>query len=151
MTTYLLTWNRDKWAWSDLQESINGLRRDGHRDERWSCGGTKKIGVGDRVFLIKLGQEPRGIVAAGYVTREPFEAEHWDKAKRDRGKRALYIEARFDTILDPELAVFPFERLMEPAYSGMHWTPQASGTTIPDTVATALETDWKAFVAALEQ
>jgi 5-methylcytosine-specific restriction protein A len=151
MATYLLTWNPEKWKWSELQESIRILRRNGFWLERWSCGGTKKIRNGDRVFLIKLGKEPRGIVASGTVVREPFEAEHWDNAKRAKGELALYIKAKLDTLLDPAIAMFPYERLMEPGYGGVRWTPQASGVTIPDAVAAVLEADWKAFVSQLEK
>ena len=40
------------------------------RDE-WSCGVTKTIEPGDRVFLIKLGKEPRGIVGSGRADSAP--------------------------------------------------------------------------------
>jgi 5-methylcytosine-specific restriction protein A len=149
MTAFLLTWNREKWAWSDLQQSIENVRRDGFSLERWSCGVTKRIALGDRVFLMKLGDEPRGIVGAGTVVTEPFEAEHWDAVKRASGKFALYIRAKFDVILDPDSEIFQFGRLSDPAFAGMHWAPQASGTTIPDIVAANLEDAWRSFVAQL--
>ena len=151
MSAYLLTWNPRRWDWHYLHQSIQTVKQNGFCLERWSCGVTKKIVVGDRVYLMRLGVDPRGIMAAGRVVREPFEAEHWDPAKRAKGIPALFIMAEFETILDPQRAIFHVGRLADAAYAGMNWTPQGSGVTIPDTIAAQLEKDWNAFVSAVDR
>ena len=65
MTTYLLTWNPSKWPWPELDDCIREIRATGHYRERWSCGRNRKIVEGDRVFLLRQGLEPRGIVGSG--------------------------------------------------------------------------------------
>ncbi|MDM8527083.1 hypothetical protein QUF58_02620 [Anaerolineales bacterium HSG24] len=80
MVTYLLTWNPSRWAWTDLQDNINEIKKKGFHLDTWSCGVTKKINPSDRVFLMKLGKdEPRGIVASGWATSSVFENEHWNE------------------------------------------------------------------------
>ncbi len=72
---YLFTWNPTRWDWNYLQ-SIAEVKENGYCTGRWSCGVTKKIKTGDRAFLIKLGEEPRGIVASGWVTSDIYEDKH---------------------------------------------------------------------------
>jgi hypothetical protein len=148
VTTYLLTWNPEQWPWKRLQKDILEAEKYGFHADSWSCGVTRKIVQGDRVFLIKLGKEPpRGIMASGLVTSEDvYPGPHWNPAARKEGKSALYIDVDFDTILDPYKKIFPRERLNSSIYSRMNWEPQASGRTISDDVAEQLERDWAHFL-----
>ncbi|MFN3492784.1 MAG: HNH endonuclease [Anaerolineales bacterium] len=142
MTTYLLLWNPKIWEWVDMQDDIAKVATSGFYEMRWSSGVTKKIKPDDRVFLMKLGVEPRGIVASGWATSDVRQNTHY----RDSTKKALYIHVRFDTILEPN-AVFPIEFLLNDTfYKKIHWTPQASGMSISDDVAEKLEKDWAKFI-----
>lgn len=144
-TTYLLTWNPARWNWDDLDECVAKVERTGSHREPWSCGVTKAMRRGERVFLMKLGQEPRGIVASGWVRSRVHKEPHWD-SKAPRGKTALYVDIEWDKILDPDKNIFHLAQLQGGVYSKMHWSPQASGVTIPDDVAEQLEKDWAEFL-----
>jgi 5-methylcytosine-specific restriction protein A len=147
MATYLLTWNPARSGqWENLEECVRAIEKHGYYKDSWSCGVTKKIRPDDRVFLIKLGAEPRGIVASGRAVSGVYEDKHWDKQARAKGKKALYIDVHFDTILDPEKWIFPRAWLDSGIYAKMHWEPQASGATIPDDIANQLERDWAQFL-----
>ncbi len=146
MTAYLLTWNPARWEWSYLQKSIAEVKTQGYCRERWGCGATKKIAPGDRVFLMKLGKEPRGIVASGWATTRVYEDLHWDETARRRGKTTLYVDVRFDTLLDPAVDIFPRAALNSGLYAGMNWEPRASGAAIPGDIAAQLEQDWAQFL-----
>ena len=145
MSTYLLTWVQENWSWQDLESDIEKFRRRGQLFEPWSCGVTKKIEVDDRLFLIKLGNEPRGIVASGWAASIPYLDDHWDPQKAEQGQKALYVGVKFDTILRPA-ECFPFRRLEDRIYSEMNWSPQASGVTIGNDIAAKLEDDWATFL-----
>jgi len=149
MATYLLTWNPKNYPWYDLHDCISRIKRNKACRYSWSCGSNKRIRKGDRLFLIRLGKEPRGIMASGWATSGVYPDIHWDEAKAIEGKRALYIKVRFDAILNPEKHIFPLSRLREGIYRRMHWTPQSSGVTISDEVAEQLEKDWSRFLSAI--
>jgi 5-methylcytosine-specific restriction enzyme A len=51
MSAFLLTWNPNRWNWTSIDESINELSETGKFVGRWSCGNTKRIQVGDRIFI----------------------------------------------------------------------------------------------------
>jgi len=143
MPTYLLTWNPKKWGWEHLHKSITQIHRKGFCAETWSVGVTKSISIGDRIFLIKLGKKPRGIVASGWVTSETFEDTHWG----DKTRIALYVNVHFDTITDVKQdEMLSIDKLQIGIYGKVNWSPQASGMSIPDDIAPQLEKEWANFL-----
>ena len=140
MATYLLTWNPGKWAWEDLAESSRKVKSGKSVSICWSCGNTKKIEEGDRVFILRQGIEPKGICASGIVIEGSFEDINWV------GHLSQYIECEFDTLLNPETdKILPRYILSEPPFSGVHWNTQRSGISIPDAIAVELEKLWALF------
>jgi 5-methylcytosine-specific restriction protein A len=148
MSTYLLAWNPDRWHWADLHNVIERVDIGEPVIKRWSCGSTRRIVRGDRVFLMRLGREPRGVFGSGTVVVEPYEDIHWDPEKADLGKIALFIQFQIDGLLDPEHEPILWrERLKSEApFSRMHWDTQMSGIRIPDEVANELEKVWYELV-----
>jgi 5-methylcytosine-specific restriction protein A len=144
MQTFLLTWNPRKSSWDKLDADYEHIREHGFLDAKRSCGRNKHLRVGDRVFLLRQGSEPRGIVASGSVmSSEPFIAEHWSK----RGRSALYVNARLDVLLHPDREpVCPRSRLNSGAMASVHWDTQSSGIKIPPDAAAELEELWRAFL-----
>lgn len=148
MKTWLFTWNQEKWDWTGLygyEELIEDIDQVGYAFSKWTCGTTKSISVGDRIFLVKLGSNPKGIVASGYAATEVFEGTHWDEDKKKAGKRARRIVIKLDKIKNYKSeAILPFDVLREigPNY---HWSTQSSGVSIPDDVAAQLETVWSTY------
>lgn len=147
MPTYLLTWNPVKWHWADLQECVDEAKARGYFDTDWSCGLSKGIEEGDRLFILRQGVEPRGIFGSGHATSGVFERPHWDTEKAAAGKAARYVRLRFDTLLNPEAEpILPREWLGRGPLAPMHWATQISGVTLPDEVAGALEGEWARFL-----
>lgn len=56
MATYLLTFSRKLWG-SEADEPVGRTLKKFKKGDRgwWSCGSTRKIQPGDRVFLMQLG------------------------------------------------------------------------------------------------
>lgn len=143
MTTYLLTWNPERWPWDDFGEGLRRVRAGESYEMPWSTGNTRNIPVGSRVFLLKQGVEPRGLIASGWTTGLPDEHPHWDPERASKGDLALFVPFAFDWLIDPT-----HEDLLDPRnfppgpLLQAHWTPVASGTSIGDDAATALEELW---------
>lgn len=148
MATYLLVWNPNRWHWAGLSELVEQVGRGQPVVRRWSCGSNKRIEQGDRVFLIRLGREPKGIIGSGHVTAPSFEDLHWDPEKARQGRTTRYIKFQFDALLEPEREPILWrERLKSEApLSRMHWDTRSSGVRIPDDVAGELEKAWADLV-----
>ena len=150
MATFLLVWNPDRWHWADLPDMAEAVSRGEPVVRRWSCGSTRRIKKGDRVFLMRLGREPRGIIGSGTVVIEPYEDVHWDPQEAQLGKTTRYIRFQFDALLDPEREPILWrERLKSEApFSEAHWDTRSSGIRIADHVASELEKAWSDLVGS---
>jgi 5-methylcytosine-specific restriction enzyme A len=150
MNTYLLTWSPKKWKWEDLSRRIAEIRRKGFCITDWSCGNNKSIARGDRLFLLRQGEEPRGIVGAGWAVSEPYAAIHWREEKAKAGRTTMYLTVRWEKLLNPEReSILPREWLNEGVLSSVNWNTQISGITIWPEVAEVLEERWSDFLEGL--
>ena len=147
MKTWLITWNPLRWSWDDKYsgylEMKNQISQTGLSYRTWSCGCNKSIQKGDRIFLIRLGVEPRGIIASGYAATGVFEGPHWDQEKEAAGIKCRRIFIEFDKIQDPiHDDMIIMDRLKEIS-SSYRWSSQASGIEIPSHISEELEEIWK--------
>lgn len=147
MRTWLFTWNPNRWGWDDLyngyEEMICQISQTGRAYATWSCGSNKSILEGDRIFLIRLGLEPRGIVASGFAASSVFEGPHWDVKRAKEGDICRRIYVRFDKILNPSIdPILSIEdlKLISPTFC---WSSQSSGIRIPNEIAELIENNWK--------
>lgn len=146
MKSWLFTWNPRKWAWDSpkygYKEMIRDVEAVGVSYCKWSCGIAKSIQPGDRIFIMRIGKEPQGIMASGKVLTPVFQDTNWDepKVKQVRPVNRVYIE--IDKIVDPEKTILPADELIS-KFKDMDWFPQNSGISIPDDIAKAVEDIWE--------
>lgn len=140
MSTFLLTWKPDVWSYENLMERVEA-HASGDVIHRWSCGSTKNISVGSRVFLTKQGKGYKGIFGSGHVTRAPFEELHFDEEKGKAGEKSLFVMVNFDRLYDP-LNEIKIDRTELGAFDPKIWDSQGSGKTIPEEAASNLERLW---------
>ena len=139
-STFLLVWSGKKWDWTDLSEKKREVQEKGYTIFPYSCGNNKSISLGDRVFFIRLGGEPRGIFALGTVVKERYEKEHWDKKEN---RRIGYIDIRVNSLLEPGVdRILPISFLKKGRLGEMHWESQASGIKIPQDIADEVEKEF---------
>jgi 5-methylcytosine-specific restriction protein B len=130
---YLLTWNPEHFELGGNAKVLVG------EEQRWTCH-SKQPKTGDAVYLIRLGVEPRGVVATGVVTQESHEAPHW----RDPSKQARYICFRLDEFRpDSASGLLPMT-LLHLALPDQKWSPQSSGIGLSDQIAADLRELWDA-------
>jgi 5-methylcytosine-specific restriction enzyme A len=147
MATYLLTWNPQKWPWEDIQDDIDEILEKGFAVFRWSCGNSKRIVKGDRVYLLRQGLEPRGICGSGWVELSSFAKIHWRVEKAEKGRTTRYVKVRWEVLLNAETeSIFPREWLNEPPLSDVNWKTQIYGISIKDDIAEVLEERWRDFL-----
>lgn len=131
--SYLLTWNPAHFklggdAGVELGQEID-----------WSCH-SKQPQPGDVVYLVRLGQEPRGIVARGLVTEGAHDGPDW----KDSSKTRNYIRFRIDEHRpDCARGLLPM-LLLNKAMPTQRWNPQSSGVEIAPAIAARLELLWQA-------
>lgn len=141
--TYLFVWNPAKWPWPEIGEAAAQLAQGDAAQESWNCVSYKRIKPGDRAFFSRVGSEPRGLFASGYVASEPF------FARTPKGKEIPHVLIGFDVILDPaQSPILTLDILNIGQLSKQLWTPQSSGISIKPEFVPELEALWLDFLAS---
>lgn len=146
MSTWLLTWNADRWQWRNLTATVRKVRAGRPHTERWSCAQTRAIKKGDRLFMLKQGNDPRGIFASGWAKADAYRDAHWDENAPSH--TTMYVDLEFDALLDPRTEpMLPRKALDDGILGTVHWNTQSSGIRIHDRAATILERVWGSVLA----
>ena len=143
MKKYLVAWNPRKWEWKTIVSDVRHTRNNEYFRFDWGCGMSKSILPGDRIFLIRLGVEPKGIMASGFAATKPYRAIHWG----DERRMTNYILVDFDILLNPDKEqILPLDLLKVGNMAKQIWTPQVSGISIKPKAAEELEALWFHFL-----
>jgi 5-methylcytosine-specific restriction protein A len=145
MATYLLTWNPNSWNWGDLPDVLLAVRQGRAADRRWSCGNTKSVPLGARVFLLRQGVEPKGIIASGWVIEATFEGPHWNADRAASGDVANFVRFVFEILLDPSPGADPpldSRGFHASPLADVNWSTPASGIRLVEPAALELENAW---------
>lgn len=143
---WLISWNKNNWNWPIFDQKCQATKIGRTVLESWACASSKPQ-IGDEVFLIKLGDQPRGIIGHGTVERAIYEKEHYNVAKAAEGKKEKAIDVRFDRLIDYSKERFiPQDELNEKCV-GQQWSPQSSGIEIKPAVLPELKKLWEAVTA----
>ena len=145
MRIFLLAWNPNRWIWETLSKDIEEIDQTGFMTRAWSVGKRRDLPIGSRVFVMRLGSEPKGIVGSGYALTEPSLSLHWDQERASQGEKNLSAQFQFDYL--SKVPIISLLELQQPPFSQVNWTPQSSGMEIPAEVATLLENKWGEFTS----
>lgn len=149
MRTILLTWNPDKGLWHPGERADHARRAaNGETPTRaTTTGGRKNVFPGeDRVFLMRLGTDPKGIVASGIITSEVRRVPHAIDGVTSLNNE---VDVQWDAVLE-DSDLLPHAVLME-RLPGVNWTPQVGGTLVPSPADLLLEELWSAHLQTLRQ
>jgi hypothetical protein len=141
MPTYMLTWNPRQQRPADLDEGAARIARGKLYHDGWSVGNRRRLAPGSRVFLIRQGKPPKGVVASGFSVSEP-EPSHNPKWHSN------YIKIDFTMVLRGEGEdVLPLEDLQaDPVLKEVNWGSRRGGVEFTDDQAARLEVLWRGFL-----
>ncbi|MBN8232148.1 HNH endonuclease [Corallococcus macrosporus] len=139
-SAYLLIWNPERWPWVHGATQAAAVRAGETVTEDWSTGVRRRMPVGSRLFLMRKGAPPRGLIGAGWSAGEPRPGPHWgDEAARE----ALYVPFTFEELFDPySTDLLPVEGLYEGATGRVNWDTPGGGIEIPAEALAELERRW---------
>ncbi len=144
--TYLFAWNPKRWSWAEFEKRISDVALFGYAEISWSSGNRTQLPVGSRCFLIRLGEEPKGVIGSGRTIGNPTPLAHWNPEKAKQGQTVNSVRIRLDHLA--RSPVIPWSELNRPQFSGFNWGIQASGVHIPSSVAIELESTWQGRTSA---
>ena len=137
---WLLTYNPAKWDWEDYDNAIKITRNGIGYYCDWNCS-NQSAKVGDRVFIVKLGDKstPKGIFATGYIVSDFYEGDNFDITKDNKIKYINIILTHVvDYRTDPIITLYELNE----KYPEQQWSPQSSGISINPDAAKWLIEKW---------
>ena len=140
---WMITWNRNNWNWENYEEICEGTKAGQTYVESWTCSNSNPK-IGEEVFLIKLGDQPRCLIGHGKVKREQYEKDHYNPAKAAEGKQEKAIDVEFDRVINYEKDKFIEQAELNAKCGAQHWSPQNSGIEIKQEVLPTLRMLWEA-------
>lgn len=148
---WLFTWNPSRWDWKSLATDISTTAKGKSVIQRWSCA-NGSVAVGDRAWLVRLGDPPKGIMAVGNVVSEPYEAPHFDSDKAAAGKTTQYVDIEFTRILDVFRDSFVTESdLAKITIDNQKWFPEPSGMEVKPRSGAVLEKLWNQILLSVKK
>ncbi|SEG36374.1 HNH endonuclease [Eubacterium ruminantium] len=144
---YLLAWNPDVWSWDQsYSEMVENVSKDNPLTEPWTVKNSS-IHRGDIVYLMRLGVEPKGIIAMGHASSEVYLMDHYNKERASKGERTKHVDARFELMLDYENGKYiPLEKL-KALFPNQQWTPPSSGIAIRSEYWASLNKLWSEYTS----
>lgn len=143
---WLLTWNPDNWNWEDYEEVCNSTKEGEKTTVPWTCA-SKQPMIGDEVFLIKTGKQPRGIIAHGRVLKASYEAPHYAPEKAAVGIMSGHIDVEYDWIQHYEKEEMLLQDDLKEKFPQQQWSPMGSGIEIKGEYLPELRKIWKELIS----
>ncbi|MGF1760079.1 AAA family ATPase [Photobacterium sagamiensis] len=139
MSVYLLTWNPKHFSNGSDGSEEGSLNYEIGEEVSWSCH-SKQLKLGDTVYLIRVGVEPRGIIAKGTVTKESYLDCDW----KDPNKQRSYIQFEWQEFRPTcERGLLPM-LLLNSACQNQKWSSQTSGIQIQEQYSDRVNELWQA-------
>jgi hypothetical protein len=144
MPTYMLTWNPRQERPANLDDGVAQVAQGNPYRCSWSAGNRKYLPLGSRVFLIRQGKPPKGIVVSGFSTSEP-------EPTNDPGDHSNYFDIDFTMVLRGEEGdILPLEELQaDPVLKEVNWGSQRGGVEFTEDQAHRLEVSWREFLQSV--
>src|SRR5690606_2637994 len=139
---WLMAWNPESWQWSSFQDDRLRVASGESVTLRWRTN-SKQLKEGDTAYLVRLGTPPRGLIARGTVTSEPYEDAHYASARAQQGEKALYVDCTRTDLRDPKADPFiSIADLPAGPTDNQRWPPQGSGIEIKPRSAKLVAALW---------
>src|SRR5262249_11337981 len=128
----------------DLSDCLARIERRKCVKETWSTGNRQDLPIGSRVFLLRQGKDPRGIVASGFALSEP-------EPSPNEEERSFYADFVFSMVLDDVKGhlLCLDELLNTPLLVNVPWGIPSGGREFSSSEAAQLEMLWASVLGRL--
>jgi len=140
--TWLMVWNPNDWPWKTYQDDRLNIASGENVTLPWRTASSQPR-EGDTFYLVRVGQEPRGLIARGNIASAPYEDDHYDAERATKGETARFVDITLTDLRDPDVdAYISMADLSAGTTDGQNWSPQVSGIEIKSLSAKLISKLW---------
>lgn len=143
--TFLLKWNPAISSYTmDRLDADLAEWADGSWEEEfdWSIHEWQQAHIGDRFFMVRVGEGNTGVFAAGRFTSAPYMGDDWS----GKGREVYYVQLEFEAVFHPERAEIISTEELERELPLIEWRKGHSGLLLDKETAVKLELLWRDYV-----
>jgi hypothetical protein len=90
---YLFIWNSKPENFDDYDECLEEIKINGECEISWLCM-RKQLKPGDRIFFIKIGVAPKGMIGSGIIKEIP------ESIRNEKGNKQFLVKITLNKLLD---------------------------------------------------
>lgn len=132
MCWHIIRWNPKYFAWNDLYYDIQRLKAGADVIKRWECRGPNCIKSGNGFFLVRQGEDPKGIMGCGAIK----------ECRSCPGCNNPFIfDLRFEILALPDKNKMLTREYLRYMFPYVYWDTPKTGSVIADDVAEILHNE----------
>ncbi len=140
--TYLLTWNPNKWDFEGGYKTFLKSVNSGENPIIEWRATNESIEKGDALFLMRLGEEPRGIILKGIAMSSGHPSKHYEAERAEAGEMINCVDVKFISAGDYSKGEYIDWKVLKERFPEQNWIPQASGIKIKNEYCDELNELW---------
>lgn len=142
--TFVMRWNPEisSHKVADFEHAMEDFYEDGFYYD-WSIFDHEKVHVGDRFFMLKVGNGNTGIVMSGIIVSLPYEDEDWS----GKGRDVRYVRMIPDCMVHPDKSKMITIQMLDETLPGVNWNEGHSGVILDENQALKFDELWQKFMS----
>ncbi len=142
--TFVIRWNPEisSHKIADFEHAMEDFYEDGFYYE-WSIFDYEKVHVGDRFFMLKVGNGNTGIVMSGIIVSLPYKDEDWS----GKGRDVHYVRMIPDCMVHPDKSKMVTIQMLDETLPDVNWNEGHSGVLLSDAQACKFDNLWQNFMS----
>ena len=141
--TFVMRWNPEISSHKvvDFEHAMGDFYDDGFYYD-WSVFDYEKVHVGDRFFMLKVGNGNTGIVMSGIIVSLPYKDEDW----RGKGRDVRYVRMIPDCMVHPDKTKIISTQSLDEELPGVNWNEGHSGVLLSNEQASKFDELWQHYM-----
>ncbi len=134
--TFILKWNPAISSIS-MQDHVDGIQMIHTGYFNWSVYEWERAKMGDRFYMIRVGEGNTGVVMSGIFTSQPYASQDWNPNRNSR--KIYYMDMKPNFIVNPEVQAIITTEQLQDAIPDFEWRKGHSGQLLNSEQAKKLE------------
>ena len=134
--TFILKWNPAISSIS-MQDHVDGIQMIHTGYFNWSVYEWERAKMGDRFYMIRVGEGNTGVVMSGIFTSQPYASQDWNPNRNSR--KIYYMDMKPNFIVNPEAQAIITTEQLQDAIPDFEWRKGHSGQLLSSEQAKKLE------------
>nr|WP_298522430.1 AAA family ATPase [uncultured Halomonas sp.] len=141
--SWLMAWNPNRWPWKSYQDDRLKIASGENVTLPWRAASIQPR-EGDTFYLVRVEQEPRGLIARGNIASAPYEDGHYDPKRAANGDTDSFVDITLTDLRDPKVdSYISMADLQTGTIDGQNWSPQGSGIEVKSLSAKLIGKLWE--------